>query len=54
MDYGTAWRILRTPSLTDQIYIEHAFNHDKTFDEIMADWNAAWSDAQAALNVEVK
>ena len=22
MDYGTAWRILRTPSLTDQIYIK--------------------------------
>ena len=21
-DYGTAWRILRTPSLTDQIYIK--------------------------------
>ena len=37
-----------------QEIIEHAFNHDKTFDEIMADWNAAWSDAQAALNVEVK
>ena len=37
-----------------QEIIEHAFNHDKTFDEIMADWNTAWSDAQAALNVEVK
>lgn len=23
-DYGTAWRILRTPSLTDQIYIKAA------------------------------
>ena len=22
MDYGTAWRILRLPSLTDQIYIK--------------------------------
>ena len=22
VDYGTAWRILRTPSLTDQIYIK--------------------------------
>ena len=22
MDYGTAWRILRTSSLTDQIYIK--------------------------------
>jgi len=37
-----------------QQIIEHAFNGDKTFDEIMAEWNAAWSDAQAALNVEVK
>ena len=37
-----------------QEIIEHAFNHDKTFDDIMADWNAAWSDAQAALKVEVK
>ena len=37
-----------------QEIIEHAFNLDKSFDEIMADWNAAWSDAQAALNVEVK
>ena len=37
-----------------QEIVEHGFNHDKEFDEIMADWNAAWSDAQAALNVEVK
>ena len=37
-----------------QEIIEHGFNHDKEFDDIMADWNAAWSDAQAALNVEVK
>ena len=37
-----------------QEIIEHGFNHDKSFDDIMADWNAAWSDAQAALNVEVK
>jgi len=37
-----------------QEIIEHGFNHDKDFDDIMADWNAAWSDAQAALNVEVK
>ena len=37
-----------------QEIIEHAFNHDKSFDDIMADWNAAWSNAQAALNVEVK
>jgi len=37
-----------------QEIIEHGFNHDKSFDDIMADWNEAWSDAQAALNVEVK
>ena len=37
-----------------QEIIEHGFNHDKSFDDIMADWNAAWSEAQAALNVEVK
>ena len=37
-----------------QEIIEHGFNHDKEFDEIMADWNTAWSEAQAALNVEVK
>ena len=37
-----------------QEIIEHGFNHDKDFDDIMADWNAAWSEAQAALNVEVK
>ena len=37
-----------------QEIIEHAFNHDKDFDDIMADWNEAWSEAQAALNVEVK
>ncbi len=37
-----------------QEIIEHAFNKDKSFDDIMAAWNEAWSDAQAALNVEVK
>ena len=37
-----------------QEIIEHGFNHDKDFDDIMADWNSAWSEAQAALNVEVK
>ena len=37
-----------------QEIIEHGFNHDKEFDDIMADWNAAWSEAQAALNVELK
>ena len=37
-----------------QEIIEHAFNGDKDFDAIMAEWNEAWSEAQAALNVEIK
>lgn len=36
-----------------QEIIEHAYNGDKSFDEIMADWNEAWSNAQSALGVEV-
>jgi len=36
-----------------QEIVEHAFNGDKSFDEIMADWNQAWSDAQETLGVEV-
>ncbi len=37
-----------------QQIVENAFNGTKDFDEIMADWNEAWSDAQKALGVEVK
>jgi len=37
-----------------QAIVEHAFNHDMDFDEIMAEWNEAWSEAQATLKVEVK
>ena len=37
-----------------QQIIEHAFNHDKDFDAIMAEWNEAWSEAQASLNLEIK
>lgn len=33
--------------------IEHAANGDKSFDDIMAEWNAAWSDAQEVNGVEV-
>jgi ABC-type glycerol-3-phosphate transport system substrate-binding protein len=33
--------------------VEHAANKDKSFDEIMADWNQAWSDAQESVGVEV-
>ena len=36
-----------------QEIVEHAFNGDKAFDDIMADWNEAWSDAQEVLKVEV-
>ena len=37
-----------------QEIVEHGFNKDKSFDDIMADWNTAWSEAQESLNVEVK
>jgi carbohydrate ABC transporter substrate-binding protein, CUT1 family (TC 3.A.1.1.-) len=37
-----------------QEIVEHGFNHDKDFDDIMADWNEAWTEAQETLNVEVK
>lgn len=37
-----------------QEIIEHAFNGTKTFDEIMADWNEAWTTAQEDLSIEVK
>lgn len=36
-----------------QAIIEHAFNGDKTFDEIMDEWNQAWSDAQEVNGIEV-
>jgi len=32
--------------------VEHAANGDMTFDEIMADWNQRWSDAQESLGIE--
>ncbi len=35
-----------------QQIVEHASNGDMTFDEIMADWNARWSDAQEVVGVE--
>ena len=37
-----------------QQIIEHASNGDMTFDDIMADWNQRWSDAQEVVGVEVK
>ena len=33
--------------------VEHAANGDMTFDEIMAEWNAAWTAAQESVGVEV-
>ncbi len=33
--------------------VEHAANGDMTFDDIMAEWNAAWSAAQESVGVEV-
>ena len=36
-----------------QEIIEHAANGDKEFDDIMAEWNTAWSDAQESCGVEV-
>ncbi len=36
-----------------QRIIEHAANGDMTFDEVMAEWNEAWSDAQEVCGVEV-
>jgi ABC-type glycerol-3-phosphate transport system substrate-binding protein len=37
-----------------QQIIEHAANGDKSLDEIMTEWNTAWSDAQTALSVAVQ
>ncbi len=36
-----------------QSIIEHAANGDMTFDEIMAQWNEAWTSAQETVGVEV-
>ena len=36
-----------------QEIVEHAFNGTKSFDDIMADWNEAWSDAQETYSVEI-
>lgn len=37
-----------------QEIIEHASNGDMSFDDIMASWNEAWSNAQEECGVEVK
>ena len=36
-----------------QKIIEHAFNKDMSFDDLMASWNQLWSDAQSTLGVTV-
>ena len=36
-----------------QQLIEHAANCDMTYDEVVAEWNADWSDAQEANGVEI-
>ena len=36
-----------------QAIVEHAFNGDESFEDIMAEWNEAWSAAQESLGVEV-
>ncbi|MBO5303478.1 MAG: extracellular solute-binding protein [Lachnospiraceae bacterium] len=36
-----------------QKIIEHAANGDKSFDDIMAEWNQAWTDAQEVNGIEV-
>ncbi|MGN0482068.1 MAG: ABC transporter substrate-binding protein [Lachnospiraceae bacterium] len=37
-----------------QEIIEHAANQDMSFDDIMADWNSRWADAQESNEVEVQ
>ena len=36
-----------------QKIIEHAANGDESFDDIMAEWNAAWTQAQEDNGVEI-
>lgn len=33
--------------------VEHGVNNDKSFEDIMKDWNQKWSDSQASVGVEV-
>ena len=37
-----------------QRIVEAAFNGTETYDEIIADWNQRWTDAQNANNVEIQ
>ncbi len=36
-----------------QEIVEHAYNGDMTYDEIMAQWNESWASAQESLGIEV-
>lgn len=36
-----------------QAIVEHAFNGDMSFDDIMAEWTQKWNDAQSSLNYDV-
>ena len=36
-----------------QKIIEHAANGDESYDDIMAEWNAAWTQAQEDNGVEI-
>jgi hypothetical protein len=36
-----------------QAIVEHASNKDMSFDDIMNDWNAKWTDAQELNGVEI-
>ena len=37
-----------------QAIVEHGFNGDMSYDDIMAQWNEAWSAAQNTLGVTVE
>ncbi|MGN0482719.1 MAG: ABC transporter substrate-binding protein [Lachnospiraceae bacterium] len=37
-----------------QSIVEHATNNDESFDDIMEEWNQAWSDAQESNDVETE
>ena len=34
--------------------VEHASSGDETFDDIMADWNSKWADAQKTEGVDAQ
>mgnify|MGYP006392594521 FL=1 len=37
-----------------QDIVEHAFANDKSFDEIMDEWNQLWQDAQQRYNISTR